>query len=176
MTKTLDNIGTAMAPTWRARMRAPFTVYAVRMEISASAMLLPAWERDAYFDEQLTDLDKALDANQAEALERWLDCEAMLQGRPASIGDGGGGGSGRSVLSDDVMEALAEHAELKRRLSGGARVTLATLARMMDAPQWEFNRRFVGSVRSAASELTRIARVHAQVFAHPLTKSSKSSP
>jgi hypothetical protein len=176
MTKTLDNIGTAMAPTWRARQRKPFTCYAVRMELVAQAAQLPEWQQQAYLDERLTELDRALDCDQAEALERWLDCEELLQGRPASIGDGGGDGSGRSVLSDDAMDALASHAEIKRRLSGGTIHTLGLLARMMEAPRWDFGTFFVGEMRQAAWELTKIARVHAQQIAHLLTKYPKSSP
>lgn len=175
MTKTLDNIGTAMAPTWRARQRKPFTCYAVRVELVAQAAELPEWLQQAYLDERLTDLDRALDCNQAEAIEHWLDCEELLQGRPASIGDGGGGGSERSVLSDDAMEALAEHAELKRRLAVRHRSTLGMLVMMMQT-DWVLTEGFIYRARSAASELTKIARVHAQTIAHPLTKSSKSSP
>lgn len=176
MTKTLDNIGTAMAPTWRARQRKPFTCYAVRMELVAQAAELPEWLQQAYLDERLTDLDRALDCNQAEAIERWLDCEELLQGRPASIGDGGGGGSGRSVLSDDAMEALAEHAEMKRRLAARYRGALGALATMMQSGEWTLTEGFVGRARAAAIELTKIARVHAHTIAQPLTKSPKSSP
>lgn len=177
MTKTLDNIGTEMSPTWRARMRAPFTVYAVRMELAAQAAQLPEWEREAYLDARLTDLDRALDCDQAEALERWLDCEAMLQGRPATLGDGGGRGGGRSsLLDDEALPMLAEHALVKSVLSVRSRKILAVLSQMMAAQQWKLIPHFISGVRHSAAELTKIAHVHAQQIAQPLTKRGKSRP
>jgi len=177
MTKTLDNIGTAMAPTWRARQRKPFTCYAVRMELVAQAAQLPEWQQEAYLDERLTDLDRALDCDQAEELERWLDCEELLQGRPASLGDGGGGGSGRaSPVADDDLAMLTDHAEIKRGLREDQRSALAVLARMMEAREWRLYPKLTDRIRRAAQALTKIARVHAQQIAHPLTNGAKSSP
>lgn len=178
MTKTLDNIGTAMAPTWRARHRKPFTVSAVRAELVHQAAQLPEWEREGYLDERLTDLDRALDCNQAEAIERWLDCEELLQGRVrcSDYGDRVLGSGRPDPVPDEDMEALAEHAEMKRLLSVRSRKALAVLVRMTEATEWRLIPAFIRDMRHAAAELTKIARVHAQQIAHPLTKRQKSSP
>jgi hypothetical protein len=176
MSKIMDNLGTQLSPTWRARRQAPFTIRSIREELFRQAAALPEWQQQAYLDERLTELDRALDCDQAEALERWLDCEELLQGRPASIGDGGGGGSGRSVLSDDAMDVLASHAEIKRRLSPVSRQALAELASLMNAKHWDLDVAALWLIGIATAELTKIARVHAQQIAHPLTKYPKSSP
>lgn len=151
-----DNIATASHPVYRRRMRAPFTVFAVRMDLIAQAAELPEYARDAYIDERLTELDRALSCDEAEALERWLDAEQLLQGRPATIGEGGGGGGRSSLLADDVMDALAEHAEVKASLGLHSRRVLARLAQMMDAPQWTMDARFVDDVHKAAAKLTKL--------------------
>lgn len=153
-----DNIATANAPVWRKRVRKPFTCYAVRMELVAQAAQLPEWERAAYIDERLTDLDRELDCDKAEALERWLDCEELLQGSAKTVDwDGGSGGGGRSSpVSDEDMEALAAHAEVKQRLAVRHRSALGMLATMMQGGEWVLGGGFIRRVRSAALELTKL--------------------
>jgi hypothetical protein len=153
-----DNIATANAPVWRKRVRKPFTCHAVRMELVAQAAQLAEWERANYIDERLTDLDRALSWVEADALERWLDCEELLQGCAKTVDwDGGSGGSGRSSpVPDDDMEALAAHAEMKRRLAVRHRSALRVLATMMQGGEWVLCGGFVRRVRSAALELTKL--------------------
>src|SRR6185503_8967379 len=107
-----DNIATPGAPVWRRRLRKPYTCWAVRMELVRQSAELPDGERQLYVRRRLTELDKALGDDEAEALERWLDCEEMLCGR-VKIGDYGdrtGGGSGMaSPVPDRLVEALEAH-------------------------------------------------------------------
>src|SRR5688572_26027308 len=77
----LDNMATPGAPVWRRRLRKPYTCWAVRADLLRQAADLPDRERQLYVRRRLTELDKALSDDEAEALERWLDCEEMLQGR-----------------------------------------------------------------------------------------------
>lgn len=174
-----DNIATPGAPVWRRRFRKPFTCWAVRIELVRQAgELKDEGERQLYVRRRLTELDKALSDDQAEALERWLDCEEMLQGR-VKIGDYGdrtGGGSGQvSPVPDRVLDALAAHAEAKRRMHPYPRKVLAMLVAMMEAPQWDYaaagqclgsraaphyvaKKRFIGAVREAAAFLVKRER------------------
>lgn len=158
-TAHFDNIATASHPVWRKRQMKPFTCRAVRHQLIAQAAVMPQWERAAYLADRLTDLDRALDCIEAEALERWLDCEELLQGCARIVDyDGGSRGSGQPTpLADDDMDALKLHADAKRRLSRGALDTLAWLGAMMHGG-WILNADFVRYVCLAARELTKMHR------------------
>jgi len=106
-----DNIATPGAPVWRRRLRKPYTCWAVRMELVRQSAELPDGERQLYVRRRLTELDKALGDDEAEALERWLDCEEMLCGR-VKIGDYGDR-TGNDGIPRQQPQGLA-----RRRLPG----------------------------------------------------------
>ena len=141
-TVQFDNIATPGAPVWRRRLRKPYTCWAVRMELVKQAAELPDDERQLYVRRRLTELDKLLGDDEAEALERWLDCEEMLGGRVkiADYGDRTGGGSGgASPVPDRVFQAMEDHAALKRAMSRHTRAVLHMLGQMMEAPSWDYS-------------------------------------
>jgi hypothetical protein len=135
-----DNVATASAPVWRRRIRTPLTCRAVRLQLIRQASDLPASERQAYVSRRLTALDRALDDDQARALELWVTCEEMLSGR-VNIGDYGqriGGMSGGSPIPDRWLPMLRRHAAIKARLPATERRFLDMLCQMMAAPRWDF--------------------------------------
>lgn len=176
-TEHLDNIATPGAPVWRRRLRKPFTCWAVRTDLLRQAADLPDRERQLYVRRRLTELDKALSDDEAEALERWLDCEELLQGRVkiSDYGDRTGGGSGQaSPVPDRVIAAMEDHAQAKRRMPRHMRAVLQLLGRMMEAPAWDYavagqligartedhkaKRRFIEACRNAAAFLANMRK------------------
>ena len=140
---------------------------------------LPDDERQQYVRRRLTVLDKALTNGESEALERWLGCEEMLQGRGRTVHwDGGSGGDGfrrASQAPDGAMKRLADHAAAKRALTARDLKALAMLGQMMEAPQWDLSqagyvlfgthlsytlatKRFIEAVCSAAAALAGAAK------------------
>jgi hypothetical protein len=158
-----DNIATASHPVWRKRQMKPFTCRAVRQQLIAQAAVMPEWERAAYLHERLTDLDRALDCTEADAIERWLDCEELLQGCARIVDyDGGSRGSGQPTpLADDDMDALKAHAAAKQALLHTHRASLRVLADMMQAGEWRLYPQMIGRIRRAARELTKVHRLSA---------------
>lgn len=171
----MDNVATPGAPVWRRRLRKPFTCWAVRAELLSQAAELSDRERQLYVRRRLTDLDKALDDDEAEALERWLDCEDMLQGRVkiSDYGDRTGGGSGQaSPVPDRVIMAMEAHAWAKRGMPAHMRAVLLLLGRMMETPAWDYaaagrliggyaedrvaQKRFIEACRNAAAYLANM--------------------
>ncbi len=171
-----DNIATASHPVWRKRVRKPFTCRAVRQQLIAQAADLPIDERQLYVSRRLTALDKALDDDEAEALEAWLDAEEILTGR-CKIGDYGdrtGGGSGRaSPVPDSTIAMLRDHAMRKRSLSLDQRRALHILLPMRGDREWDYasggrillggnldyakaKRAFLSAARSAAATLAKL--------------------
>lgn len=139
-----DNLATKTAPVWRGRLTTPLTPFAVRMQLLAQAEGNTNAERHAYVRRRLTVLDRALSDNEAAALDEWLICEELLDGRAKgqSWCDGGGGGDGRpSPISDRMMARMERHAELRRRMPGVHRITLQRFAAMMRNPYWDFGPR-----------------------------------
>jgi hypothetical protein len=134
--RVMDNIGTAMAPTYRARIATPLTPRAVRAVIIAGAHDVSEAQRDAWIAERMTPLDRMLDDDQAAALELYVDCEQLLAGN-ARCGDYTGDrvmtsrSGGMSPLPDDRMAALAAHQEVKRKLGGPERNVLAIFVAQM---------------------------------------------
>lgn len=128
-----DNIGTKLAPTWRARNRGPLTPRAVRQEIVTAAMEQPESERAGWIDVRLTPLDRILTDDEARALEGYCLCEMICMGS-ARCADYAGdrvqtSRSDMSVLSDDWLTRLAAHAAAKARLGGPERNVLAVFVR-----------------------------------------------
>lgn len=132
-----DNIATPGAPVWRRRIRKPFTVKAVRLQLIAQAADLPELERERYVRRRLTKLDLALTDEQAEAVEEWLLCEELLSGRVkiSDYGDRTGGGSGRaSPIPDALMGRLKRHSKLN--IIGRGFRGLRGLLDLMQAREW----------------------------------------
>ena len=167
-----DNLSTPLHPVWRRRLRKPFSCRAIRMELARQAAQQSGNEQQIYLRRRLTELDKALGDDEAEALEAWLDAEEILSGR-VKIGDYGdrtGGGSGMaSPVPDRVVGALRAHAMAKRAMPHHMRRVLTLLAMMMEAPEWDYaqagrmigwsgddreaRRRFINAVQGAAAFL-----------------------
>lgn len=166
-----DNIATPGAPVWRRRLRKPYTCWAVRMELVRQSAELPDGERQLYVRRRLTELDKALSDDEAEALERYLDCEETLGGRGAISNFSGSSRvtGAASPVPDSVMEKLKLHAADKRLLPPSHAQVLNVLARMMENTAWDYamagrfifgpdehhraKNRFISAVRGAAAFL-----------------------
>jgi hypothetical protein len=137
----LDNIATRYAPVWRARVTTPLTPRAVRQQLMTQANELHEMERQRYVRRRLTALDRALDDDEADALERWLLCEEMLAGRVkiGNYGDQTGGGKNNaSPIPDSMIVLVQAHMRDKRLLDRASLRVLAKLAEMTGAPVWDF--------------------------------------
>lgn len=123
----VDNIGTRDHPTPRHRIATPLTPRAVRIQMLEA----PEWldepraaqwleERRAELPAMLTELDRLLTDEEADTLERYIDNEELLTGNVRCADYlqervyGGGRPSG--PLSDDDLEALKGHADMRKRL------------------------------------------------------------
>jgi hypothetical protein len=137
-----DNIGTELAPTWRARYATPLTPRAVRAQIIAQAHDVSEAQREGWIAERMTPLDRMLDDDQSAALEAYVDCERLLAGN-ARCGDYTGDrvmtsrAGGMSPLPDDRMPELARHSAVKLSLSGPQRNIMAVfVAQQSGALSW----------------------------------------
>lgn len=156
-----DNIATPGAPVWRERRPKPLTCYAVRMELVKQAALLPSYEQARYLDDRLTALDKALTDSQASAVEDWLNCEELLNGRAQIIDYEGGCASNfgpRAPIPSEAMEMLRGHAECKRAMRLVHRCALASLACLMEMREWRMDRALIADIKAAASALEKMHR------------------
>lgn len=151
-----DNIATPGAPVWRGRRISPLTSYSVRMELVSQAAALPEHERRRYLNERLTGLDKALTDDEVGAVEHWLDCEEVLQGRAKTTDYDGGGGGGygpASPISSDWMDALESHARVKKMLPLRRRRALAILFPMTQDRDWMLTMPLISEIKDAAAAL-----------------------
>ncbi|HET8726665.1 MAG TPA: hypothetical protein VFO41_04050 [Alphaproteobacteria bacterium] len=157
-----DNIATPGAPVWRERRPKPLTCYAVRMELVRQAAQLPDYEQARYLNDRLTALDKALTDSEASAVEGWLNCEELLQGRAQIVDYEGGCASSfgpRAPIPSEAMEMLRDHAERKRAMLLVHRCALASLAALMEMREWRMDRALIADIKAAASALEKMDRV-----------------
>jgi hypothetical protein len=130
------------------------------MDLVRQAAQLPDSEQARYLGDRLTALDKALTDSEAMAVECWLDCEELLQGRArtADYDGGAGGGFGpRAPIPSEAMEMLRDHAERKRAMRLMHRCALASLAALMEMREWRMDRTLIGDIKAAASALEKMA-------------------
>lgn len=159
--RTHDNLGTELAPVWRGRLTTPLTPYTIRLQLLAQAEGATQAQRQAYVRRRLTALDRALTDDEAAALEEWLICEEMRDGRAKgqSWGDSGGGGNVRpSPLPDRMMARMRRHADRRRRIPAVHLATLNGFAAMMRNAYWDFGpraeqRRTIAAIKLAAAWL-----------------------
>jgi hypothetical protein len=167
-----DNIATPGAPVWRGRVTTPLTPPAVRSQLINQSADLADAERQRYVSRRLTALDRALDDDEAAALDEWLVCEELLNGRTKS-GDWGdrtsGGGGWASPIPDTMMARCARHAALKRRLPAIHLEALYALTVMSSAPYWDLadvGTKLCGPQKTAHRAKKRfIDRIKAAAFA-----------
>ncbi len=163
--RTHDNLATELAPVWRGRLTTPLTPWAVRRQLIAQAEGKTDDARRVYVSRRLTPLDRALNDDEASALEEWLLCQEMLAGRAKgqSWGDtAGGGATQRSPIPDRMMRRLQLHARLQRHMPARHQITLQAFAAMMRDPLWDFGprpqqRRTIAAIRLAAAWLVEMS-------------------
>lgn len=132
---TFDNIATPGAPVWRARYATPLTPRAVRREIVRQAMELPDHERASWIDARRTPLDRALSDEEANALEDYVMCEAILAGS-ARCADYCGdrvqtARAEMQHISDSWRSNLLAHESLSKRLNQHDAQILSTFTQQM---------------------------------------------
>lgn len=139
----LDNLATANHPVWRRRIRLPLTPWAVRCDLIAQSAEVSEHERAAYVSRRLTALDRALRDEEAQALEEWLLCHELLNGRAQSSNYGDRTLTGRWLLgpiSDAMMPRVNNHARNLPSIPARHRRILDALAAMMSSREWDFGR------------------------------------
>ncbi len=151
-----DNLATADCPVWRYRYRTPLTPRAVRNGSLAEGNI------------NLTALDKALDDDQANALEDYWQAELVLSGN-ARCGDYTGDRVMTSreymtPIADRWLPLLVKHYGVKVMLTERDRFTLALFCEQMNGAdlsdaQCALKMGLPGRDKSAAwvSELARIS-------------------
>jgi hypothetical protein len=174
------NIATPSEPVWLERIETPMTPRAVREQMLRAPEWFTAEQARRWHDERLaalpgllTSLDALLTDEEADCLERFLDCEALLAGNaPCGDYDGDRVQSSphrRSPLPDASMARLKAHAAGKARLSAPSREAMlffmaqmwgwdgapsaAQAAMLLGLPGRNRRRAFEEAVKRAGAEL-----------------------
>jgi hypothetical protein len=138
-----ENVATRAQPVWRHRVATPLTPRVVRERafaeepgLSEERAALRRRDRIRHTLRQLTELDRLVDADEADVLERWVVAEGYLAGRVSGVAYveervGGGSVGGASLLPDRVMGLVGRHRVYKAGLGERERIAMGVFVEQM---------------------------------------------